>query len=326
VAAAAGYPQYSGNLIHPIISMELIERFYQVSIFGEISTTEYIGELTKGGDQITFWREPTVIVRDYVKGGQIEHDTLDTEPITLVIDKAKTFSLKIDKIDEKQMQMWEVLKAAFMKNAARTMSDMIDGEILGSVYADVDQYNQGATAGVVSGAYNLGTTGAPVPVTSTNVVEVFTSMQGVLDEAAIPEEGRFIVVPGTFKNLLVNSELKAAYLTGQSESPLLNGKLPNKIAGFDVPRSPGLRHGRQRLVQPHHRRHKTGHRVRLSARGHTYHRGRQQLGDPLPGSPGLWLRRDPADRAGPPLRQGGVIEVRSSTVRCRSMRHRGHQP
>lgn len=234
VPAAAGYPQYSGNLSHPIISQELIERFYQTSIFGEISTTEYLGELTKGGDQITFWREPTVVVRDYVKGGVIQHDTLDTEPVTLVIDKAKTFSLKIDKIDEKQMQMWDVLKAAFMQNASRTMADMIDGEILGSVYADVDSANQGATAGVVSGDYNLGATGAPVAVTASNVVEVFTSLHGVLNEAAIPREGRFIVIPSLIETVLLNSDLKAAYLTGMAESPMLNGKLPNTIAGFDV--------------------------------------------------------------------------------------------
>ena len=71
VPAAAGYPQYSGSLITPIFRMDLLERFYDTTLYSEISTTEYTGELNKGGDQITFMREPKVIVRDYDKNGKI---------------------------------------------------------------------------------------------------------------------------------------------------------------------------------------------------------------------------------------------------------------
>jgi hypothetical protein len=44
VPAAPGYPQYSGNLISPMFSMDLLELFYCTSIYGEISTTEYSGQ------------------------------------------------------------------------------------------------------------------------------------------------------------------------------------------------------------------------------------------------------------------------------------------
>lgn len=234
IPAAAGYPQYSGNLIHPIVGQELIERFYATSVFGDISTTEYIGELAKGGDQITFFREPTVTIRDATKSGTIVHDTLESEPVTVVIDRAKEFSVKIAKIDIKQMMMWETFKAALLKNAARTMANNIDGEILGSVYADVHLTNQGATAGVISSGYNLGATGAPRDVDSTNVLGVLTDMHAVLNEAQIPKENRWIVVPTQFEVAIMNSDLKAAYFSGLGQSTYLNGKIPNKIANFDI--------------------------------------------------------------------------------------------
>lgn len=58
VKAAAGYPQYSNNIITPMFSMDLLERFYCTTVFSDISTTEYSGELQKCGDQITFSANP----------------------------------------------------------------------------------------------------------------------------------------------------------------------------------------------------------------------------------------------------------------------------
>lgn len=234
IPAAAGYPQYSGNLIHPIVGQELIERFYATSVFGDIASTEYIGELTKGGDQITFFREPTVTIRDAQKAGTIIHDTLESEPVTVVIDRAKEFSLNIAKIDIKQMKLWEVFKAALLKNASRTMANAIDGEILGSVYASVAASNQGLTAGVISSSYNLGVTGTPVAIDPSNVLSVLTNLHGVLNEAQIPKEDRWVVIPTQLEVAILNSDLKAAYFSGMNESTYLNGRIPNKVANFSV--------------------------------------------------------------------------------------------
>ncbi len=50
VPAAAGYVQYSGNIISPLFSMELLEQFYCSTLYSDISTVEYSGELEKCGD------------------------------------------------------------------------------------------------------------------------------------------------------------------------------------------------------------------------------------------------------------------------------------
>lgn len=234
VPAAPGYPQYSNNLISPMFSMDLLELFYCTTIYGEISTTEYSGQLEKCGDQITFWREPEVTIRDYEKGATIIHDTIESEPITMVVDQAKDFSIVISQIDEKQICNWPSWRESFLKRAAYNLSKAIDASLLGEMYLDVDPANAGPNAGVISGSYNLGETGAPASITSSNINQYLTFLHGVLDEQCAPREGRFVVLPAVGYTTLLNSDLRAAYLTGMDVSPLINGRLPPQVGGFNV--------------------------------------------------------------------------------------------
>jgi hypothetical protein len=234
ITASAGYPQYSGNLISPLFSMELLEQFYCSTVHSDISTTEYSGELEKCGDQITFWREPEVRIHDTTKNSKIEHDTIDSEPVTMVIDKAKEFSIKISQIDEKQICNWPAWKESFLRRAAYRLAQVIDQELLAKMYVDVDPLNQGENAGALSGNVQLGATGNPVPITSANIIEILSRLHQVLDEQCAPSENRFVVLPPSAITVLRNSDLRAAYLTGLSWSPAVNGRLPEEVMGFKL--------------------------------------------------------------------------------------------
>lgn len=234
IPAASGYPQYSNSLITPLFRMDLLERFYTTTVYSDISTTEYTGELTKGGDQITFMREPKVVVRDYDKNGPIVHDTIDGEPVTMTIDFAKTFSIKMNHIDERQIQNFDKWKAAFLKSAGYELSRAIDPQLLTEMWTSVAAYNQGDKAGLISKNINLGKTGAPLAVTSTTIAQVLAQVWQVLDEALAPREGRFIVLPSAALTCLKNSDLRLAYATGLNGTPMINGKLPDTVAGFTI--------------------------------------------------------------------------------------------
>lgn len=234
VNAASGYPQYSNSLITPLFRMELLERFYTTTVYSDISTTEYTGDLQKGGDQITFMREPKVIVRDYDKNGKIIHDTIDGQPVTMTIDYAKTFSIKMNHIDERQIQNFDRWKAGFLKSAGYELTRAIDPQLLTAMWTNVSTYNQGATAGLVSKNINLGITGAPVQVTNQNVVFILSQVHQVLDEALAPRDGRFIVMPSAGVTCMKASELRLAYATALNTTPSLNGKLPDVVAGFTI--------------------------------------------------------------------------------------------
>lgn len=238
VPAASGYPQYSGNLIPPMFSMDLIEQFYCESVFGEITTTEYTGELTKCGDQITFFREPNVVVRRHVKDGPIKHDTIDTCPVTMTIDQALTFSVKVSNIDIEQICAWSKWESAIVKRASYSMVQEIDAELLCKMALDANPCNKGAKAGVRSGAYNLGSVGAPIVLTSLNIWEYMTYVRAVLKEQCVPMDSLFMVLPDIAEVTLLNSPKITTILQGNccntTADGILNGKIPNKIAGFDV--------------------------------------------------------------------------------------------
>jgi len=237
VPAASGYPQYSGSLINPMFSMDLLERFYTSTVYSDISTTEYSGELEKGGDQITFWREPEVMIRDAYKNKKIEHDTINAEPVTMIIDRAKEFSIKVSQIDEKQIQNWPKWKESFLKSAGYQLAQAIDPDLMDEMYTSVAAANQGANAGAQSASINLGVAGAPLVITAANIIEVLSYIHQVLDEAKAPRDGRFVILPPAGITALRNSDLQAAYMTGLSWSPLTNGRIPEEVMGFTIMQS-----------------------------------------------------------------------------------------
>lgn len=231
IPAASGYPQYSGNLIHPKFSSKLISRFYCSSVFADISTTEYSGDLKSCGDQITFFKEPEVVIGRLEKDGKIEHQTLVPESVTMTINDRLYFSVKVDMDDEDMMCNWETWKEAFMKRATYNMKQLIDKELLTKLYAEVDPRSKGTT----SAGYNFGAPTAPLALTSTNILQVLSQINAQLCTLCSSGDDMFIVLPCEAQPLLMNSPiLGQAYASGLNESTLLTGKAPRKIAGFDV--------------------------------------------------------------------------------------------
>lgn len=236
VQAAVGYPQYSGNIITPKFSMDLIEQFYCTSLYADITTTEYNGEINNCGDQVTFFRAPRVLVREGSKDGTIKHDTFSSSPITMTIDQMLEFSVKISKVDKQQICNWAAYEAALLKSAAYEMNEIIDQRMLTSMYLDADPNNRGTTAGIRSGSYNLGVTGAPVLLDADNIIEFLHFVKAVLREQCVPMDDLFIVLPDVAEPILATSPLLQGNqaVAEFSKDSIMMGKLPTKVAGFDV--------------------------------------------------------------------------------------------
>lgn len=124
-------------------------------------------------------------------------------------------------------------QARWAQDASEQLKISIDRTILNSIYTSVTAKNKGATAGRISSNIVLGTTGSPVSVSTSTVLQKIIDLGQVLDEQNVPETGRWIVAPAGFIARLKMSDLKDASITGDTKSPLRNGRV-GMIDRFEV--------------------------------------------------------------------------------------------
>ncbi len=224
-------PSYSGTFIPAVWSAKLNAKFYKASIYGEIANTDWQGELASMGDKVYINTAPTISVSPYSAGTNLSYQVPTPEMQELVIDKGFYFAFQINDVLEYQAK--PNLMDMFATDAAEQMRIKIDSTVIYNTFTNAAAANKGLTAGVQSGAFNLGTDTAPVVLTKDNVVQKVLELASVLDEQNVPESDRYLVIDPATRALLFQSDLAKAYATGDSASPVRNGKI-GKIDRFDV--------------------------------------------------------------------------------------------
>jgi hypothetical protein len=234
---SAPSPTYSGTFIPTLWSGKLAKKFYNTTIFGDIANTDWQGEISNLGDKVIINTIPTLHTKEYKVGQQLEYEVPSPETITLQIDKARYFGINVNDIMEFQSK--PNLMEMFTNDASTQMKLYIDKDVIHSSFFDsvgawktsltgkdaVWTKNMGANAGAISGAYNLGTDTAAVSLTAANILSYITMLSTVLDEANVPEEGRYLVITPQERQLLMMSNLAQAQFMGDPKSILRNGKI-----------------------------------------------------------------------------------------------------
>jgi len=226
-------PAYSGTFIPEIWSGKLIEKFYASTVLAAISNTDYEGEIKNQGDKVHIRTKPTITIRDYLSGGDLTLDRPASNIVDLLIDKGKYFAEILDDVMEIQSDI--NMMGIWSDDAAQQMKITVDTDVLLGILGQCSAQNRGATAGRISANLNLGVTGTPVPVVANQasppvagqvtILQLILRMGLCLDEQNIPEQGRWLVIPAWAAALIKGSELRQAYLTGDSVTPLRNGRL-----------------------------------------------------------------------------------------------------
>lgn len=213
----------NSRFIPELWSTKLVTKFYEATVLAAISNTDYEGEITAHGDKVIIRTVPDIQIYDYEKGKDLTYDTPESASVELVIDKGKHFNFTADDVDAFQSDI--ALMEKWSTDASNQMKIAIDRDVLGSIYADVAATNQGATAGKLSGAYDLGEATAPVSLTKANIIDYIVDMGTVLDEEDVPEEGRWLLLPAWAMGLIKKSELKDASIAGDGTSIARNGRV-----------------------------------------------------------------------------------------------------
>ncbi len=235
VARDGGYENYAtntGNYIPEIYAKKLVKKFYKSTIFGAISNTDYEGEIKNMGDTVHLRTRPDITISNYTVGGGLGTAQTPTKAgIDLLIDKAKYYNVGLNLVDETQMDI--DMMDEWSDDAAQQMKIVIDTDVLGNVFTDVAASNAGATAGAISSNVNLGVAATAIVLTPTNIIDYIIGHGQVLDESNCPDEGRWIVLPAWACARIKTSDLKGANVTGDSVSPMRNGKV-GQIDRFQV--------------------------------------------------------------------------------------------
>jgi len=174
-------------------------------------------EIKGQGSSVHIRSRPTVAISDYSVNQDIQYQDIVDEKQELLIDKAKSFSFKIDDIDATQSNI--ALMNELTQDAAYQMKIAIDTHVLGSVYAD-------ATNAI-----------STLTMDKTNVIDWIIDAEVLLEENNIPTEDRWLVIPPKAAGYIQKSDLKDASITGDSQSivrsNLNNGRL-GKIGGMTL--------------------------------------------------------------------------------------------
>jgi hypothetical protein len=219
-------PHYSGVFIPTLWSKKLLIKFYQNTMLSEVTNTDYEGELKNQGDTVRIRSTPDVNIRDYEVGMNLQYEVPTPVYQDMQIDRGKYFGVKVSDVMEYQSDM--NLMNMFTDEAAKQMKIKVEDEVFFNSFVTQGPAaaNEGATAGIISASYGLGTDTAPVDqATPDNVLHAILRMSSVLDEQNVPEDGRWLVISPYDRYLLMQSDIAASYFSGDSSTIIRTGKI-----------------------------------------------------------------------------------------------------
>lgn len=210
------------SFIPELWSARVLENLETNLVYVNLMNRDYEGEIRQYGDTVHIASVGQVTIKNYTKNTDIDApEDLTTEDQTLTIDQMKYFNFSVDDVDAVQMRA--DLMDRYAANAAyglKKTADTYAASIL--------------SAGTIGKDAGLGDDSTPLQVDAPEkAYEMLVDMQVALDDADVPEEGRWVVVPNAFKGLMEKDPRFVMTGSAQSENRLANG-FAGRAAGFDI--------------------------------------------------------------------------------------------
>lgn len=248
MAASSGYPDYSGSLIVPILTDQILDRFACESKFLDITTGDHLDPLKRCGDTIRFMRDTPALVRPLIKNQKLEDDFLETDCVYIRSNKGLYYSLKIDKADLHQICNSQELVNRYVNNALKQFQYGQELDVFSQMVCGVDLYNQGNCAGFDTRCYDLGSEGKPLCINEDNILEWICDVYSTLMEACVVTPGHnyevtgpgdmgaqpFFTLPIEGYNILKRRLSQTHGCSSVETTPLVTGRLPEVIQGFHI--------------------------------------------------------------------------------------------
>jgi len=224
----------SGAFSPTIFSQRVLMFFRTSSVVEGITNNDYYGELASFGDSVRIILEPIITVSAYTRGATVAHEALADNEVTIEISKANKFAFKVDDIEDKLSHVnWESLATG---SATYALKNSYDKEVLqfmatGAQAGNIVNGGTHSTAQDTDNAITLG-----FGADETDPLNLLSLLALKLDEAEVPEEGRYVVVSPKFMELLARTDSKLLSTDyNQGEGGLKNGlAMSGMLRGFKV--------------------------------------------------------------------------------------------
>jgi len=269
---ATGYGNLPNGNFSPVIYSKQVQlAFRKSTVVGDITNSDYFGEIANQGDTVRIIKEPEISVKSYARGTQVTAQDLDDEDFQLVVDKANYYAFKMDDIEEAHSHVNFMQLAT--DRAAYRLSDQYDQEVLGylsgysqsSLHSVADAVNTSvngsksvSTAGsdelltsmklIKSSFGNITTTSAgdhsipvanvpngatAVPTATASPMQIVNRMNRLLNQQQVDTQDRWLVIDPVFMELLSDENSKLVN-ADYAEASVKNGLVLNNLAGFRV--------------------------------------------------------------------------------------------
>ena len=262
----------NGNFSSVIYSKKVQLAFRKSTVCGDVTNSDYFGEIAAQGDTVKIIKEPEVSVSAYARGTQITAQDLDDEDFSLVVDKANYFAFKMDDIEEAHSHVnfmdlatnraayrladqydQEVLgylagyKQSALHSPAGAVNDQVNGtvavstagtdELLTSMKLRKDSFGNVTTASAADHSIPVaarlpGATALPTAYVSP--VMLINRMGRLLDQQNVDKDGRWIVIDPVMLEVLMDEDSRFLNADFGDSGALRNGLVMNKWNGFRV--------------------------------------------------------------------------------------------
>lgn len=212
------------NFIPQVWSAQLLNSLKASLIYGQtgVINRNYEGEISGFGDTVKINTIGTVTVGDYTKNADMSApQDLSGTQTTLTINQSKYFNFQIDDVDKAQTN--PKLMSQAMVESAYALRNTADQFIASTMVAGVKTGN------------TIGNDTTPETVTAENAIDLLVDLGTILDEANVPEDGRWVILPPWYHAMIEKSP-KFQYTSENMSSVVRNGVV-GRIAGFDVMKS-----------------------------------------------------------------------------------------
>jgi len=206
------------SFIPEVWSAKMLVSLKKALVYGQpgVVNRDYEGEISGQGDTVRIRSISRPTIGTYTKNSTtITPETLTDAQRALYIDQSKYFAFELDDID-----------------AAQSVGGELEGALQEAVYGlrDVaDQY----VAALYTGAQAANQIGTVSVTTAALAYTQLRKLKVKLDEANVPMEGRYCVVPPWYEGLLLEEDKFVRVDASGTSEGLRNGQI-GRALGFNV--------------------------------------------------------------------------------------------